>query len=189
MKLELKWVLAVCLILCFVIIVDAAQLNTIYFPVVYGNLLTPTNTATPTKTPKPTSTPAPGQCLSGKTTGLCITKIDYKPLSGGALNESISIKNLGSSAVDMENWRVVNDSSEKFDIPKFSLSGSSTVKIWTKTGTDDSTNLFMDSSVEFWNDNMDCAYLRDDSQPRKTIDAICYGIEGLFYTPNLDQIP
>ena len=101
MKMELKWVLAVCLILSFVIIVDAAQLNTIYFPVVYGNLLTPTNTATPTKTPKPTSTPALGQCLSGKTTGLCITKIDYKPLSGGALNESISIKNLGSSAVDM----------------------------------------------------------------------------------------
>jgi hypothetical protein len=127
--------------------------------------------------------------LTGKTSGLCITSIIYKPQSGGALNESISIKNLGSSAVDIENWRVVNDQSEKFDIPKYSLNGNTTVKIWTKTGTDDSLNIYMDSSVQFWNDTKDCAYLRDDSQPRKTIDAICYGINGQLYIPNLDQIP
>ena len=189
MKKNLMWVIAVCILLSIVMIVQAAQLNTIYMPVVFGSKPTPTQTPTPTKTPKPTSTPAPGQCLSGKTTGLCITSIVYKPLTGGALNESISIKNLGSSAVDMENWRVVNDRSEKFDIPKFSLSGSSTVQIWTKSGTNDSKNLYMDRTVEFWNDNMDCAYLRDDSQPRKTIDAICYGINGQLYVPNLEQIP
>jgi len=109
--------------------------------------------------------------------------------TGGVSNESISIKNLGSSAVDMQNWRVVNDSSEKYDIPKFSLSGSSTVKIWTKSGTNDNNDLYMNRTTQFWLDNQDCAYLRDDSQPRKTIDAICYGITGLMYIPNLDDIP
>ena len=195
MKKNFKWVLAICLILSIVIIAQAAQLNAIYMPVVYvnnptaTNTPTPTKTPTPTRTPTPTNTPAPGQCLSGKTSGLCITSIIYKPQTGGALNESISLKNLGSTAVDIENWRVVNDKSEKFDLPKFSLNGSSTVKIWTKTGTDDSSNLYMDRTLEFWSDTKDCAYLRDDSQPRKTIDAICYGINGLLYTPNLDQIP
>lgn len=185
MKKNLKWVLIVCIILGTVLIAEAAQINTIYMPLVYRNI----PTATPTKTPKPTATPKPGQCLSGKTTGLCITNIDYQPKSGGALNESISIKNMGSSAVDMENWRVVNDSSEKYDLPKFSLNGNSTVKIWTKTGTNDSNNLYMNLTVQFWNDVSDCAYLRDDSKPRKTIDAICYGFDGLLYAPILDEIP
>lgn len=189
MKKSLMWAVILCLILGTVLIVNAAQLNNYYMPVVYVSNPTATRTPTPTKTPTPTHTPKPGACLSGKTSGLCITNIDYAPKSGGALNESISIKNLGSSAVDMEFWRVVNDRSEKFDIPKFSLNGNSTVKIWTKTGTNDSNNLYMNLTVQFWNDITDCAYLRDDSQPRKTIDAICYGINGLFFTPSLDEIP
>lgn len=195
MKKNIKWLFGILAVLSIVIVVNAAQLNQAYFPVVYVNLPTatrtptPTKTPIPTKTPTPTKTPAPGQCLSGKTSGLCITNINYKPSSGGPLNESITIKNQGSAAVDIQNWRIVNDKSEKFDIPKFSLNGSSTVKIWTKTGTDDNNNLYMDLSVEFWNDITDCAYLRDDSKPRKTIDAICYGIDGLLYVPVLDETP
>jgi hypothetical protein len=189
MKKHLMWILILCLILGTVLIVNAAQLSNLYMPMVYVTIPTATSTPTPTKTPTPTHTPKPGACLTGKTSGLCITNIDYAPKSGGALNESITIKNLGSSAVDMEFWRVVNDRSEKFDIPKFSLNGNSTVKIWTKTGTNNSSNLYMDLTVEFWNDVSDCAYLRDDSKPRKTIDAICYGFNGLFYAPSLEEIP
>jgi len=69
------------------------------------------------------------------------------------------------------------------------LSSSSTVKIWTKSGTNDSSNLYMNWPEQFWLDDADCAWLKDDSQPRKTIDAICYGISGLLYVPNLDDIP
>ena len=189
MKKSLKWALVLCLILGTVLIANAAQINKYYMPVIYVTFPTATKTPTPTKTATPTKTPAPGQCLSGKTSGLCITNIDYLPKSGGALNESITIKNMGSTSVDMEFWKVVNDRSEKYDIPKFTLNGNSTVKIWTKTGTNDSNNLFMNQTVEFWNDVSDCAYLRDDSKPRKTIDAICYGISGLFFAPISDQIP
>jgi hypothetical protein len=195
MKTNIKWILVLGFLLSIGLIAEAAQLNQIYMPVVYINNPTPTSTPTPTKTPnptrtpRPTSTPAPGQCLSGKTSGLCITIIDYQPKSGGSLNEYIGIKNLGSSAVDLENWRIVNDKSEKFDIPKYSLNSNITVKIWTKTGTNDSSNLYMDRTVEFWNDVTDCAYLRDDSKPRKTIDAICYGLNGLLFIPILDEAP
>ena len=182
----LKWAIVLCLMLGTVLIANAAQLSNYYMPVVYVTNPTATRTPIPTKTATPTKTPAPGECLTGKTSGLCIINIDYQPKSGGALNESITIKNLGSSPVDLEFWRVVNDRSEKFDIPEFSLNGNTTVKIWTKTGTNDSTNLYMDRTDEFWNNVSDCAYLRDDSQPRKTIDAICYGISGLFFAPSSD---
>lgn len=191
MSNKLRWALGILIALSLVVAANAAGLYAYHLPLVYNDypLPTATNTPTPTKTPTPTSTPKPGACLSGKTTGLCITGLDYKPTSGGSLNESISIKNLGSSAVDIEGWRIVNDSSEKYDIPKFSLSAGSTVKVWTKAGTNDSTNLYMGLDTEFWNDHKDCAYLRDDSHPRKSIDAICYGFDGSFYVPRLDLSP
>lgn len=190
MNKKIIWSLGILIALSVVLVANAAQLNESYLPLVYKNKITTIIvTPTPTKTPKPTSTPAPGQCLSGKTSGLCITNIDYKPSTGGSLNESITIKNLGSSSVDMEDWRVLNDKSEKFEIPIFSLKANSTVKVWTKVGTDDSSNLYMDLTTQFWNDVNDCAYLRDDSHPRKTIDAVCYGFTGSFYAPVLDESP
>lgn len=191
MSKKSKWVLGILIVLSLVIVANAAELYMTYLPLVHMEYPTPTptRTPTPTKTPTPTPTHAPGACLSGKTSGLCFTSIDYKPKSGGSLNESISIKNLGKSSVDIEGWRVVNDKSEKYDIPKFSLNAGSTVKVWTKVGTDDANNLYMDRETEFWNDSRDCAYLRDDGHPRITIDAICYGYDGLFFTPSLDGIP
>jgi hypothetical protein len=197
MSKKFRWALGILIALGLVIAVNAAGLYAYHLPLVYNDypLATPTRTSTPTKTsaptktPTPTSTPKPGQCLTGKTSGLCITSLDYNPKSGGSLNESISIKNLGSSAVDIEGWRILNDKSEKYDIPKFSLNANSTVKVWTKVGTDDSSNLYMDLDMEFWNNSTDCAYLRDDSRPRKTIDAICYGFDGTYYVPRLDISP
>jgi hypothetical protein len=48
----------------------------------------------------------------------------------------------------------------------------------------------MDRTEEFWKDNVDCAYLRDDSDPRKTIDAICYNAStGLVFVPAAEDIP
>lgn len=189
MSKKIIWILGIFIALSIVLVANAAQLNELYLPVVYKNHLIQVKTPTPTKIPKPTATPAPGQCLSGKTSGLCIINIDYQPKSGGSLNESITIKNLGSSSVDMENWRILNDKSEKYDIPAYSLKANSTVKVWTKVGTDDSSNLYMNLEVEFWANVRDCAYLRDDSHPRKTIDAICYGFTGSFYAPILSETP
>ncbi len=181
--------LAVLLTLSLVFVVQAAFQESYFMPLVYRKLPTATLTPTPTKTPTPTNTPGtPGRSL--KTTGVCITNIDYAPKTGGPLNESITIRNLSSSAVNMDNWRILNDKSEKFDIVKFTLNGLSNVKIWTKEGDDDSDELYMDRTEEFWKNNVDCAYLKDDSDPRKTIDSICYDSStGLFFAPALEETP
>jgi hypothetical protein len=180
-----KWILAALIVLSVVIIAQATSLQNLYLPLTYKNHLIATPTKTPTITPTP-STP----CLSGKASGVCIIDIDYKPTTGGPLNEFISIKNLGSSSVDMQGWRISSDSGNKFDIETdFTLAGVSTVKVWTKVGINDSSNLYMMRTTEFWKDNQDCAYLKDDSDQRKTIDGVCYGMSGLFYIPPLREIP
>lgn len=171
MSNKLKWSLAALIVLGVVFIAQATSLNSLYLPLVYNKYLI----ATATNTPKPS------ECLSGKTKGVCITDIDYKPITS-PLDEFVSIKNKGNSSVDMELWRVSSDSGNKFDLlDEFTLSVGATVKIWTKHGDNNSTNIYMDREIEFWNDSTDCAYLKDDS--RKTIDGVCYGNNGLFYSP------
>jgi hypothetical protein len=173
MSNRLKWFLAALIALGVVFIAQATSLSSLYLPLVYNKYLI----ATPTNTPKP------GECLSGKTNGVCITDIDYKPITS-PLDEFVSIKNKGNSSVNMELWRVSSDSGNKFDlIDEFTLSVSATVKIWTKHGDDNSTNIYMDLENEFWNDSKDCAWLKDDSDPRKTIDGVCYGTNGQIYSP------
>ena len=174
MSSKLKWALAALIVLSVVIIAQATSLQSLYIPLAYNKYLI----ATPTKTPKP------GECLSGKTKGVCITDIDYKPTTS-PLDEFVSIKNKGNSSVDMELWRVSSDSGNKFDLlDEFTLAVGSTVKIWTKHGDNNSTNIYMDRDIEFWNDNSDCAWLKDASDSRKTIDGVCYGTNGLFYSPS-----
>jgi hypothetical protein len=73
----------------------------------------------------------------------------------------------------MEDWRISSDSGNKYDLTfKFSLSSNATVKVWTKSGDNDTDELFMDREEEFWNDHADCVYVVDDD--RDLIDAYCY---------------
>jgi hypothetical protein len=192
--------LAVILVLTVAFAAQAALQENRYLPLVYRQIptatstvtvtLTPTPTTTPTSTKTPTPTKTPDTpCLSLKTSGVCITDIDYKPATGGPLNEFISLKNLGSSAKSLKDWRISSDTGHIYDIlVEFSLGSSATVKVWTKSGDNDSDEIFMDRTEEFWKDNGDCAYLHDDEGD--LVDAICFPDEdGLFYVPAPDRIP
>jgi hypothetical protein len=174
---RVKLLFALLLALLSFVVVQAALLEIQYLPLARsGYPIIPT--PTPTKTPV---TP----CLSLKTTGVCITAIDVDPYSGGPLNEFIRLQNVSSSSVDMKNWRISCDSGNKFDISfNFTLGVNSTVEIWTKPGTNDSDDLFMNRKEEFWHDHEDCAYVKNDEDPREQVDGICYGAEdglGLFF--------
>lgn len=174
MSSKIKWGLAAVMVFSVVVIAQATSLQSYYLPLVYNKYLI----ATPTNTPKP------GECLSGKTKGVCIIDIVYKPIAS-PLDESVSIKNKGNSSVDMELWRLSSDSGNKFDLlDEFTLAVGATVKIWTKHGDNNSTNIYMDREIQFWNDTNDCAWLKDASDPIKTIDGVCYGTNGLFYSPS-----
>jgi hypothetical protein len=186
MSRKFKWVIAILVVLSVVIVAQATSLQSTYLPLVYNQ----EPTATPTHTPTPTVTPTPStECLSGKDEGVCITDIIYKPTTS-QLDEVVSIKNLDSSSIELENWRLVNEKSEKWIFPLLStLNAKATVNVWTKPGVNNSTNIYMNSATEFWKDNADCAYLRDNSEPtRKTIDRICWK-DGHFYVPALWEIP
>ena len=185
MSRKLKWVVLILVVLSVVTIAQATALQSLYLPLVYNQkpTATPTRTATPTVTPTPST-----ECLSGKKSGVCITDIIYKPTTS-PLDEVVSIKNLGSSSVELEGWRLISERGYKFDMTgEFTLPTGATVKVWTKPGDNNSTNIFMNRTTEFWKDNEDCAYLKDNSEPtRKTIDKICWK-DGRFYFPTLWEI-
>lgn len=170
MSRKFKWVIAILVVLSVVIVAQATSLQSTYLPLVYNQ----EPTATPTHTPTPTVTPTPStECLSGKDEGVCITDIVYKPTTS-QLDEVVSIKNLGSSSVELEGWRLSSDSGNKFDITgEFTLPTGATVKVWTKSRDNTTTNIFMNRTTEFWNNHGDKAYLRDNEG--KVVDSICYG--------------
>ena len=99
MSKRLQWGLAILIVLSIAFVAQATVLQNYYLPLVYRQV------PTPTPTPKT-------ECLSGKTSGVCITDLEYK---GGIDEEVISIKNL-SSSVDMKDWRITSDTGNKFDI-------------------------------------------------------------------------
>ena len=180
MSSKIKWVLAAVMVLSVVVIAQATVINNYYIPLIY---LDPTNTPTPTPTPTPTQKPTDCivQVFPVSKLKVCFTDIVYKP-TGSPLDEWVTIKNRGNSAVELEGWRIASDSSTKFkyDFPEFTLKTGQTVKVWTKSGTNSSSQLYMNRDVGFWKDNADCGYLKDNSSPRRKINSFCYTTTKFF---------
>jgi hypothetical protein len=173
MSRKTKWGFAIVMVLSVVIIAQATTINNYYFPGVF---------AEPTLTPTPTPTPKPKDCIVQifpvSKLKVCFTDIDFKP-TGSPLDEWVTIKNLGNSAVEMDSWRISSDSGNIYDFPDFTLNTGQTVKVWTKNGTNSSSVLYMNRDTEFWKDNGDCGYLKS-FDPRKTVNSFCYSSTGLF---------
>ena len=174
MSRKIKWVFAIIMVLSVVIIAQATAINNYYLPTIYVG---PTITPTPTPTQKPTECIV--QNFPVSKLKVCFTDIVFKPTSS-PLDEWVTIKNLGNNAVEMEGWRISSDTGNKYEFPKFTLKTGQTVKVWTKKGSNSSSQLYMNRDLEFWKDNRDCGYLKDSSDPRRTINAFCYPTAGLF---------
>jgi hypothetical protein len=101
-----------------------------------------------------------------------ITSIEYDPPGSDVEGEYVRIENLGGGAVDMTNWTLRDDADHVFTFPTFTLSSGATVRVWTKSGTDTTTDLYWGSGSAIWNNTGDCAYLRDSSGT--SVDAYCY---------------
>lgn len=174
MSTKLKTLIALTLVLSTIFVAASALANTIYLPVVYNQpTATPTNTLTPTPSPTPTKTPTPGP-------GVYIIDIEYNP-DGDPLDEYVEIENTKNKSVDMTDWRISQDGdTRKFDFPDFTLGSDRKVKVWTKSGTDTSTNLYFDQTEPWWKDHgTNCAYLKDED--RVTVDSYCYGFDYSIY--------
>jgi hypothetical protein len=175
MSNKYKWIIAVLLVLGIVVIAQASVSTTIYMPVFY---------MPSTVTPTPTATPKPGVCLDGtfhiKGIKVCFTAINQKPTSS-PLDEWVDIKNTGNT-VDMTGWFIISDTAPKYEFPDgFELKNGQTVRVFTKSGKNGASQLYMNRTEEFWQDNKDCGYLKNED--RKTINAFCYGTSGFTAAP------
>ena len=180
MSNKYKWIAAAVLVLGIVVIAQASAVEKRYFPLVYQE---------PTITPTPTATPKPTECLNQSFPNtkikICFTDIVYKP-TGSELDEWVDIKHTGgkNNPQDMTGWRISSDTGNKYDFPDgFEIKVGQTVRVYTKPGTNGSSQLYMNRTEPFWKDNEDCGYLMDDSSPRKKINSFCYSVTGLFSAP------
>ena len=167
MSRKVKWVFAIVVVLSVAIVAQATAINNIYLPIMY---IAPTPTPTPTPTQKPPSG-CMAQSLLGTKVKVCFADIEPKPTTS-SLDEWVKIKNIGNNTAELEGWRMSSDSGNKYDFPAFTLKVGQTVTVWTKSGSNSSSTLYMNRVTEFWKDNKDCGYLKDDS--RTTKDSFCY---------------
>jgi hypothetical protein len=209
---KLKWSLALLVGFGFIFAARAALQTPLFFPLVYKNHLiatptppitttptaTGTTTATATRTPTITLTgtqPTPTRTRTPTPTrtatpvpGVFIIHIEYAP-DNNALDEYVSIRNQASSQMVLTDWILKDDSGNTFTFPKFTLTAFTTVKVWTKCGTNNPLNLYWCRTEPVWNDHGDCAYLRkpdpDDEDDTIPVDSLCYKDIGLaqFWRP------
>lgn len=178
MSNKYKWLIAAVLVLGIVVIAQASVSTTIYMPVFY---------MPSTLTPTPTATAKPGDCISASfpVSGykVCFTDLNEKPTTS-QLDEWVKIKNTSSpnNPVDMTGWFIKSDSSYRYDFPDgFKLNVGQTVTVYTRSGTNGTSQLYMGRTAEFWKDNRDCGYLRNEKE--KLINAFCYGTSGFTAAP------
>jgi micrococcal nuclease len=80
---------------------------------------------------------------------------DSKNLNG----EYVLIKNVGSSAVNMEGWKLMDESGNTFTFPNITLSPGDEVRVHSGKGENTKTDLYWGSKKPIWNNKGDTAYL------------------------------
>jgi hypothetical protein len=108
----------------------------------------PSPTPTPQPPPRPTPTPSPTPSpVSGRAD---ITFIDYAPTTG-TLDEYVHIRNLDPAPITMTNWTLSDVARTTYTFPPFTLPASGEVRVWTKGGVNDASNLYWGQGRAVWN--------------------------------------
>jgi hypothetical protein len=175
------------IVLIMFAVVQAAVDNRTFLPMVlYSPSKTPKPTITGTPyTPTPTRTVTPTRTITPTPTetlrpGFHINHIEHTP-DDDELDEYVSITNATGETVYMEGWIIRNEHQppDIYTFPEFSLRSGRTVKVWTKSGTNSSTDLYWGRTEPVWNPGGDCAYLRkpdpDDDDETIFVTSYCYG--------------
>ena len=125
-------------------------------------------TPTPTSPPSPTPTGALGP--SASSSSLRIAHVEYNP-AGDEPDEElvidldqelVTIENPGTSDQDMTGWTLNNDRLDTYHFPDgFILRSETSVRVWTKSGTDTGIDIYWGSEKEMWDNERGVAYLRD----------------------------
>jgi hypothetical protein len=124
---------------------------TVYLPLELKSF-PPTPTFTPTPWPTPTYTPPDD---------VRIVTIMYDPPGDDVEGEYVEIRRHGAWPAELAGWTLSNSAHDVFTFPTFTLAPGATVRVWTKSGTDTSTDLYWGSEAALWDNTGDTAYLRD----------------------------
>ncbi|MGC8575744.1 MAG: stalk domain-containing protein, partial [Caldisericum sp.] len=77
--------------------------------------------------------------------------------------EWVEIKNTGSTSVNLKGFTLEDKAHHKFIFPDFVLNNGETVKVYSGSGTPNSSSLYWGSNSAIWNNDGDTAYLYDNS--------------------------
>lgn len=142
-----------------------------YLPIIFNPppTPTPTFTLTPTRTPTATATQVPPTNTPTRTptsappANVRIDYIMYDPPGDDVQNEFVRIENIGGTAANMTNWTLRDESAHVYTFPSFTLAPGAQVQVWTRSGVNNSSNLFWGSNQAIWNNAGDTAFLRNVS--------------------------
>ncbi|MGQ9613151.1 lamin tail domain-containing protein, partial [Chloroflexus sp.] len=91
-----------------------------------------------------------------------VAYIEYDPPGSDLEGEFVVITNASHEPVDLTDWTLVDEGNKHtYTFPAFTLAGGAEVKLWTKSGIDDATNLCWGARRPIWNNTGDSAVLRD----------------------------
>jgi hypothetical protein len=92
-----------------------------------------------------------------------ITDVVDNPPLVGADHEWVEIRSFDLVAVQMEGWRLVDQSGITYTFPSFKLLPGATVRVHVARGIDTTTDLYWGRTGAVWNNGGDIAYLYDAS--------------------------
>ncbi len=101
------------------------------------------------------------------------------------VDEWVEIANRGDDVVNMTGWNLSDDDGHGWPFPYFLLYPGRSVRVHTFSGTDTGTDLFMNMDGPIWNDDGDCAILKDANG--NLVDKKCTNDE-LGYEIDFDEI-
>jgi large subunit ribosomal protein L20 len=95
--------------------------------------------------------------------GLTISHIEFDPATTSDVEgEYVRIHNGSANAIDLTGWTLRDHASKhSYTFPAFTLNAGAEVQLWTKSGSDDSANLYWGNRGAIWNNTGDTAVLSD----------------------------
>ena len=107
-------------------------------------------------------TGAPATGNAPITDDITIVHIEHHPAGGDLAGEYVQIANVAAQVVDLTGW-VLRDQggNHTFTFPGFVLPMNTDVRVWTRSGENDSRNLYWGSNQPIWNNAGDTAILEN----------------------------
>lgn len=103
-----------------------------------------------------------------------ITHIEYDPPGDDVQGEYVKIENQGLVPAILDDWTLQDNATTPhvYTFPALTLQTGASIYVWVKDGVDDSSNLYWGSAQAIWNNDGDCAYLKDSNGT--LVDTYCY---------------